>query len=220
METATSPALEVLDFKQRDWVLIADFENRTGESALDGVLESALRRELSNSQVVNVVPRERIEDTLRLMRKTVDTPIDNAVGREICLRDGGIKALLTGWVEKLDSTYLLSVELVDPASGQSIAAASNEASGQRQILTALRSLSSWSQETLGEKLTDIREGDDQLERVTTSSLRALQLFTKAEALINTGGSSQGPAEELLRQAVEIDPEFASAYIYLPYATLN
>jgi tetratricopeptide (TPR) repeat protein len=209
-----------LDFRARDWVLITDFENRTGESALDGVVESALRRGLSDSQFVNVVPRERIEDTLRLMRKTVDTPIDKALGREICLRDQRIKAFLTGWVEKLDSTYLLSVELVDPASGQSIAAASNEAAGQGQVLSAVRSLSTWSRETLGEKLTDIRESEEQLERVTTPSLRALQLFSKAEALVNTGGSSQGPAEELLRQAVAIDPEFASAHIYLAYATLN
>ena len=215
-----SPRTAMLDFQERDWVLIADFENRTGESSFDGVLKQALQRELANSQFVNIVPRDRIEDTLRLMRKPLDTPIDSDVATEICLRDGGIKVLITGRVEYLDSTYLLSVEVIDPVAAQSIAATSEEASGQGQILSAVRSLSSWSRETIREKLTDIGESDEQLERVTTPSLRALQLFTKAEALVNTGGSSQGPAEELLGQAVEIDPEFASAHIYLAYATLN
>ena len=207
-----------LNFQQRDWVLIADFENRTGESVFDGVLESALRREISNSQFVNVVPRERIEDTLELMRKPLDTGIDPEVGREICLRDGGIKALLTGRVEKVDSTYLLSVELVDPSTGQTIAATSEEAGGQSEILTTLRVLSSWSRETLGEKLTEIRESEEQLEKVSTPSLRALQLFTKADALISQGRSDL--SEELLKQAVAIDPEFASAHIFLAWAIRN
>ena len=219
-ELGPSPDLTVLDFQQRDWVLIADFENRTGESVLDDVLESALRREISNSQFVNVVPRERIEDTLELMRKPLDTGIDPEVAREICLRDGGIKALLTGRVEKLDSTYLLSVELVDPSTGQTIAATSEEATGQGEVLTTLSRLSRWSRETLGEKLTDIRESEEQLERVTTPSLRALRLLTKAGALIISGRSGQGPAEKLLKQAVDIDPEFASAHIFLAHAIRN
>ena len=216
--TDSSPAQGDLSFQERDWVLIADFENRTGEAVFDGTLEYALERELTNSQFVNVVPRERIEDILQLMRKPLDTPIDQALGREICLRDGGIKALLTGRVEKLDSTYLLSVQVVDPSQGQAIASASEEATGQGQVLTALRSLSNWSREILGEKLVPIRQSNEKLERVTTPFLRALQLFTKAEALIGQGESDV--AEELLRQAVDIDPEFASAHIYLAHAIRN
>ncbi len=209
---------EILNFQKRDWVLIADFDNRTGESVFDGVLESALRREIANSRFVNVVPRERIEDTLRLMRKPLDTRIDPEVAREISLRDGGIKALLTGRVEKLDSTYLLSIELIDPTTGQGIAATSEEAAGQSEVLSTLRFLSSWSRETLGEKLSDIQASEEQLEKVTTPSLQAVQLFTEARTLLDRGpaGARQGPTEEFLRQAVEIDPEFASAYIWLAW----
>ena len=209
---------EALSFQQRDWVLIADFDNRTGETAFDGVLEHALRREIANSQFVNVVPRERIEDTLLLMRKPLDTRINPAVAREISLRDGGISALLTGRVEKLDSTYLLSVELVDPTTAQPIAATSKEAAGEGQVLSAVRLLSNWSREALGEKLALIQESAAKLEKVTTPSLRALQLFSKADDLI--GQFRHNLAEELLKQAVDIDPEFASAHIYLAHAIRN
>ena len=54
-----------LPFAERDWVLVTSFENRTGEAALDGTLEHALERELSNSRFVNVVSRERIMEVLR-----------------------------------------------------------------------------------------------------------------------------------------------------------
>jgi hypothetical protein len=104
----------VLPFAERDWVLIADFENRTGKEVLDGTLEYALERELSNSRFVNVAPRERINDVLELMKRPLDTSIDAAMGREVSLRDGGIRALITGRVEKLDTTYVLSAVLVNP----------------------------------------------------------------------------------------------------------
>ena len=219
MYIGSSPNPEGLSFHQRDWVLIADFENRTGEAVFDGVLESALRREIANSQFVNVVPRERINDTLQLMRKPLDIPIDSEVGREISLRDGGIRALLTGRVEKVDSTYLLSIELIDPTQGQLIGATSEEAAGEGQVLSALVSLSNWTRENLGERLELVEESAAKLEKVTTPSLRALQLFTKGEALISQS-SQQTLAEELLKQALEIDPEFASAHIYLAWAVHN
>ena len=206
--------------QDRDWVLITDFENRTGETVFDEVLEHALEREISNSQFVNVVPRERIEDTLQLMRKPLDTLIDRTLGREICLRDGGIKALLTGRVEKLDSTYLLSVQVVDPSQGHVVASASEEASGQKQVLSALRSLSDWARENLGEKLALIQESERKLEKAATPSLRAVQLYTDARTLFDRGPIGFGPAEQLLRQALEIDSEFASAYIWLAWTLKN
>ena len=51
----------------------------------------------------------------------------------------------------------------------------------------------------------------------TSSPQALELFKKAEALMIEGRSGQGPAEELLKQAIAKDPEFASAHIFLARA---
>ena len=131
---------------------------------------------------------------------------------------GGAKALLTGRVEKLDSTYLLSIELIDPTTGQSIAATSEEAAGQSRVLSVVRSLSNWGREALGEKLALVQHNNEQLERVTTPSLPALQLFTTADASISQGRSDL--AEELLKQAVDIDPGFASAHMHLAHAIRN
>ncbi|MEP6801436.1 MAG: hypothetical protein ABJC07_05835, partial [Acidobacteriota bacterium] len=103
----SAASLRPLPFKARDWVLVTRFENRTGRPIFDGTLEAALERELRNSRYLNVVPRERINDALTLMRKPDDTRIDAALGREICLRDGDIRALVTGRIEKLDSKFLL-----------------------------------------------------------------------------------------------------------------
>ena len=213
-----TPSARSLPFEERDWVLIATFENRTGEEIFDGTAEAALGRELTNSSFVNVVPRPRIADALRLMRKPPETRVDAAIGREVSLRDGEIRALVTGRVEKLGAGYLVSAELVDPKDGVVVASLSEEAAGREAVLAAVRRLSSQVRETLGEELSGIERSAEDLVKVTTPSLRALHLYTKADAVI--AGPNDPAAEELLRQAVIEDPEFASAWIHLALAIRN
>ena len=203
-----------LEFEERDWVLIADFENQTGGAIAAGTVEYALAQALGESRFVNVVPRARVVDTLGLMRQPPETAVDAAVGREIALRDGGIRALLTGRVDKLDSTYALSAVLVEPATGRTVASVREEAAGDSEFLPAVHRLSNWVRARLGEALADI-ERSARLEKVTTPSLSALQLFSEADALIGYGGKND-VAEGLLRQAVAEDPDFASGYMHLAW----
>ena len=215
------PPNATVPFQERDWVLITSFDNRTGEPLFDGTIESALERELSASRFVNVISPERAGDVLRLMRKAPETKIDQALGREVCLRDGGIRALLAGRVEKLGTTWVMSVSLVDPFHNQTVASTSEEAANQESLWPAIRRLSNWTRETLGESLRSIQQSSQALEKVTTPSLRALQLYTQAMALVNEASESQaGAAELVLRQALTEDPEFASAYIMLAHVLRN
>jgi DNA-binding winged helix-turn-helix (wHTH) protein len=172
------PPKKPLNFGPRDSVLITSFDNRTGNPVFDGTLEHALERELSNSQFVSVVPHERTDDVLQLMRKPLDTKIDAALGREICLRDGGIRALLTGRVEKLGTTYVLSAQLVNPADGLTVASMSEEDRDDSQIVAAVRRLSNRVRETLGEKRALVQQSDRRMEKVTTPSLQACSYTPK------------------------------------------
>jgi tetratricopeptide (TPR) repeat protein len=209
-----------LPFQARDWVLLAGFENRTGEPLFDGTLDYALARELSNSRHVTVVPRERIADALRLMRKPPDTKLDSELAREVCLRDGEIHALLTGRIEKIGPKYVFSVELRDPKPGTTLAGFSEESARAEGSLAAIRRISDRIRAALGEAPASGDRERPSLAKVTTSNLRALQLYSQADRLMGSVNDSQGGAEELLRQAVAEDPSFASAYIHLAHAINN
>lgn len=202
-------------FETWDWVLITRFENRTGETVLDGTLEYALERELGNSSYVKVVPRERVNDALRLMKVTPDTPIDEHIGREISLRDGAIRVLIMGRIEKLGDTYALSVALMNPADGVKLAGFAAEASGQTEILPRVAQLARDVRQALGEEVSSIRQSEKALAKVTTPSLEALKLYSEAEAMM-AGGPQRKRALPLLEQAVRIDPDFASAHLLLWY----
>ena len=212
--TAHKPA--EVHSQMREWVLVSQFDNRTGEPALEDVASFALKLELSDSQSVKVVPAERVQELLRLMKKAPGARIDAVVGREICLRDGTIHLLITGRLEKLGTHYLLSVLLVDPATGVSVRGFSEEASSQAEVLSSVRQLSNRVRERLGEALPLVHRDIQRLEPVTTPSLRALRLYSEAA----TSAVDGAHAEELLRAAVNEDPQFASAYIDLASALIN
>ncbi len=207
-----------LPFAERDAVLITAFENRTGDEIFDGTLEGALARQLANSTFVTVATLPRIRDTLALMGLPDNAEVDTSTGREIALRDGGIRALIGGRIEKLGQTWVLSADLIDASDGRVVASLEEEAPHMEEVLGAIRRLASGMRELLGEEIDEIRESEEELARVATPSLRALRLYTEADALV--ARIDNAASEELLRQAIELDPDFASAHILLAYAIGN
>jgi tetratricopeptide (TPR) repeat protein len=216
--SSSAGSLRPLPFKARDWILVTSFDNRSREAVLDGTVEYVLERELANSRYVNVIPRERVGDVLRLMKKPANTRVDAALGREISVRDGGVRALLTGRTEKLGSKYLLSVNLLDPQTGVVFAGMSEVADSQSSIPGSVRQLSNHVRQVLGERIGEIPVQNAKLENVTTVSLPALQSYSQGMALVNDG--SWGAAVVLLERAVAQDPEFASAHILLAHCYAN
>ena len=214
-DRANDAAQQALSFEERDFVLIADFENRTGNQLYDGAIEAALRRELDSSGLVNVAPPRRIANALNLMRSPLTTPADRHTAQEICLRDGGIKAYLTGRIDELGSALVLNVDIIDPNEDVSIASFTEEAA-EAEIEMAARRLSKRVRQSIGEEIAQIQLSEAKLSRVTTPSLRALEHYSKADAAM-VGGTTRRAAEELLRAAIDEDPEFASAYNLLAWA---
>jgi tetratricopeptide (TPR) repeat protein len=201
-----------------DWVLITDFKNTTGDPLLGESLEYAFQLELSSSGMVRVASRPRIEDTLRLMKRSLDSPVDLSLGKEICIRDGGMNIVIDGAIEKLDSRYRLSVRIVDPFSNVSDRAQAVIVKSEAEILKATHQLSNWLRQNLGESLDEIEVDSEPLQKVTTPSLKALRLFTHQDQLQKQG--KPDAAIGLLRAAIGEDPKFAIAYAWLAWALKN
>jgi DNA-binding winged helix-turn-helix (wHTH) protein len=202
---------------EREWVIISRFENRTGESVWDGALEYLLEGEILRSRSVNVVPRERVGDVLRLMKRPVDTAFDPALAQEIALRDGAIGAILAGRIEKREEVYSLTLRVIDPANGATVSMASVDARGRDQIGQAVRELSDRVRRALGEDLA-IGEVNPPVPKVTTHSLAAFRLFSQGMLFVDQ--KKWHSAIDLLGRAVAEDPDFASAHIYLAHSYSN
>ncbi len=192
---------------ERDPVLLAEFDNRTTDEMLGSVVTDALRVDLLESQVVTLVDDALVEETLQRMGRDEASAITSGVAREVAVREG-IKAVIEGDVSSIGGGYVLSVEIVSPTDGTSLAAFRETADSESELLPAIDRLSEKLRERAGESLRDIRAGEP-LEAVTTSSLEALRMYVQAEALFDEG--SQLGAVDLLEQAVERDSTFAMAW---------
>ena len=109
-------------------------------------------------------------------------------------------------------------ELVDPADGRVVASVEEQAAGEAKVLPAIHRLGNWLRENLGEELAQVTLSDQQLEEVTTPSLRALELYTRAMEFMYLYKWTE--AEAIFRQAVVEDPEFASAHLLVFWALAN
>ena len=214
------PRKKPIPIRRQDLVLVAAIENRTGETVLDGTLEFALQRDLAESEFVSVVTPARVQDALQLMNRPPNTALIPAVAREICLRDGGIRAMLTGRIERFGERYLLTLILVDPAGGAAMRTWSQEAKSQNDLLPAVRHISDRLRRDIGEDLQRIEGPTGTLEHVTTSSLRALQLYSQAAQWMVHDLPASAVALDLLQQAVALDPDFASAHNMLAWNLKN
>ncbi len=194
----------VLD--ERDPVLLAAFENRTGDESLGAVVTDALRVDLLESQVVTLVDGGLVAEVLQRMGRP-GAALTPDVAREVAVREG-IKAVVEGEVSRAGSGYLLSARLVDPGNGRAFAAFRQTADGDDQILSAIDGLSEQLRTKAGESLRDIRAGEP-LEAVTTSSLEALRLFVRAAEAEDAGEDDR--ALDLLEDAVALDSTFAMAW---------
>lgn len=196
-------------------VMLSRFEDATGEPDLEGAYESYLEAILAPSQVVRVASRERVGDTLKLMRKpTVARPgLPDAV--EVCRRDPGIRAVVGGELRKVGNEYVLSVRLLNPVSGDVMIAKTGEATDRANLVGVLRQFAESVRLRIGD---DLPPPGDSLDKATTQSLLALKCFTDGHALGRRG--DWRAAEVFLREAIRLDPEFASAHIFLAWAVLN
>ena len=207
---------------------MASFDNQTGEAILDGTIEAALKRELEYSEYVRVAQRDRWEDVLRVLGRPIDTPLDPALAREVCLRDGSIRRLVTGRVEKTQSKYAVTFTIVDPANGAALATVTEEASSQAQLLPSVRRQALRLRGALGETNAALERSRKELELAPIPALKALSLHTKAlvqgsvrDSLTTVQSHERwAGVEGLVRDALREDPSFAHAWIMLAWALRN
>ncbi|MEK6325767.1 MAG: serine/threonine-protein kinase [Acidobacteriota bacterium] len=196
----------------KDTVLLADFVNTTGEPVFDGgTLKQGLAVQLQQSPFLNLFPDARVQQALGLMNKLPDERVTREVGREIALRQR-LKAVITGTIAKFDRNYSLTLEAINSQTGETIALTQVETEGKDQVLKALSQAATQLREKLGESLSSIQRFDKPLEEATTSKLEAFQAYALGYELSISGRLME--AIPIFERAVEIDPDFATAYSML------
>jgi len=194
-----------------DVILLASFVNKTGDPIFDNSLDKALEVKLTESPFLSLFPEADVRQTMRTMRHDPNERVTPELGIEICKRQG-LKAVVVPEIAAVGSRYLITLEAIDARNQKSIARRQEEAETKDQVIAALGKAGSQLRRRLGESLSSLEKYDAPLDLATTSSLEALQAYRTGQTLYRSGKRRE--AIPFFERAVELDPQFCSAYSML------
>jgi serine/threonine-protein kinase len=185
----------------RPALAVAPFDDRTGDPAaawLSTGVPGMIVTALAQTPGVDVIGTERLDASFRALERA---PTDRSAIGEVA-RHAGAGAVLVGSLFKVDEGFRLEVQVQDVHSGRVVAAGAARGPDvfaivddlTRQVRTALD--------------VTARPAGRPLRDVTTGSLEAYELYTKAQqARHNNRGDD---ARTLFEEALRIDPSFTLA----------
>jgi len=191
---------------EKDTVVLADFENKTGDPVFDDALKQALAVQLGQSPFLNILSDRKVEETLHLMGRTSNERVTRDMARELCVRTGS-KAIILGSISNLGGQYVIGVDGVGCNTGDTLAKEQEEAATKQDVLKALGQAAASMRGKLGESLATIQKFDVPVE-ATTASLEALKAFSMGITTFRTKGNAE--AIPFYKRAIELDPKFAVA----------
>jgi len=201
--------------KVENSIAVISFENQTGDKAYDYLqkaIPNLLITSLEQTGELYVVTWERMSDLLEQMGKKDVETINRNLGFQLCRREG-VEAIVLGSFVKAENMFATDVKVLDVETKKMLKSASSKGIGVDSILnTQIDELSKEITEGIGLAREKTEPAQAGITDVTTSSMEAYKYFM--QGVENTRKFYYEDAVGFFEKAVELDPDFASAYGYL------
>lgn len=187
-------------------LLIADFDNKTGDPVFDGTLEPMLGIALEGAPFISSYNRGEARKTAGLLQPGA-TRLDGPLARLVAEREG-VSAVVSGSIAHDGSGYKVDVIALDASSGKTIVTEETRASNKQDVLTAASQLAEKLRRGLGDSSAP-SGGALAAETFSASSLDAAHAYAVGQDLQQKGKWVDAIAA--YSQAVKLDPNFGRAY---------
>ena len=162
----------------KDTIVLADFENKTGDPVFDDTLRQGLSVQLQQSPFLSLISDQQIQQTLALMGQAKDARLTAEIAQQVCERTASA-AVLDGSIASLGSQYVLGLRARNCSTGSILAQEQIQAARREDVLNALSEIVRRLRPRLGESLATVEKHSTPLVDVTTSSLEALKAYSTA-----------------------------------------
>lgn len=194
-------------------VMIADFNNHTGDSVFNGTLESTLKLALEGASFISAYDRTRMRD---LGLKALPGPLDDAKAQEIAASQG-LNIVVSGSVDRRGAEYQLTARAIQTVTGKVLTTTEATAPNKDQILFAVTKLGSSVRKALGDVTSESSQRLS-METLSASNLEAVHEYAAGLDTLSAGKFADAQAH--LSKAVELDPNFGMAYTIMASAARN
>ena len=191
-----------------DTILVAEFENKTGDEVFDGSMTAALRAALVQTPFLNILTPEKADRVLKDLGRSDREPLTYDRAREVCAKTNSA-AVITGSIADDGNSYKLVLKAVRCDTGVVIASSESVADQLGLVVKQLGLAAFTLRRQLGESPKTLQDFNDPLEIATTSSVPALK-----EVVLAMAAKDLPQSIDHLRRAIERDDNFATAYVNL------
>jgi serine/threonine protein kinase/tetratricopeptide (TPR) repeat protein len=199
---------------EKDTIVLADFDNKTGDPVFDDTLRQGLAVELGQSPFLTLISDRKVQQTLALMGQLKGTRLTSELAQQICERTASA-LVLEGSIARVGSQYVLGLRAKSCGAGDILDQDQAVAASGEDVLNSLSEMSRRFRTRVGESLATVEKHSMPLPSATTTSLEALKAYSTALKLQLTAGNDA--CIPSYRRAIEIDPQFAMAYANLGLA---
>jgi tetratricopeptide (TPR) repeat protein/tRNA A-37 threonylcarbamoyl transferase component Bud32 len=175
------------------------------------MVTSLLITDLSESQYMRVMSRQRLYDILKLMGKEDIKVIDMTVATEVAEK-AGVKFIMTGSILQTEPVMVITAEISEAASGKIIASERVTGGEGEDLFAVVDRLSAQAKLDLSLPEEARTEPDRSVADVTTHSPEAYRHYLEGMDYLRKVYNAE--AEESFQKALEYDSTFAMAYFRL------
>ena len=194
-------------------VLIADFQNKTGDATFDKALEPMMKLALEGAGFISAYDRAGIRRTLGVRPPD---KLDERAAQEIAVKQG-LGVVLSGSVDRQGSRYGVSVKATQAVTGNVIASATERASSKDKVLGVATSLASKVREALGDDTSDSAKRFA-MDTLSATSLEVVREYAGAMEALSRSKNSE--ALQGFSKAATLDPNFGLAHAGMAIASRN
>ena len=193
----------------KDTIVLADFDNRTGDPVFDDTLRQGLSVELQQSPFLSLIPDRQVLQQLALMGQPKEARLTPEVAQQICERTASAM-VLEGSIASLGSQYVLGLRARNCDTGNTVDEEQVQVARREDVLNALSQVARKFRTRAGESQATVEKHSTPLAEATTPSLEALKAYSTGMRGLNASANIAAAIPFFLR-AVEIDPQFAMAH---------
>ena len=201
---------------EREKILVAEIENKTGDAVFDETIRTALMLHFAQSEFLDILTDRKVHSFLAIMSKTGE-PLAGDVALEVAQR-ASCGAVVTGSIFAVGEDYVIGLQALHPVSGDVLVTEQARAHGKATVLAAIDRAAIGLRTNLGESLAAVQELSRGIEVIATKSLEALKAYTVGRKEWFHHGEATAKPHYL--RAIQLDPDFASAYSALALICLN
>jgi tetratricopeptide (TPR) repeat protein len=198
-------------------IVVGEFTASPGDAGTAAALREALVVQLQQTPFLTVFPRSRVGETLKLMGHPPDAALSSRLAREVAVRQG-VPAWVSGSVTASGAGHRLVLTATRSQTGELLARETVDVPERDALVGGLGRAALQLRARLGESRASLEQFSTPVDHATTGSLDAMKAYALGLQQGNAG--EYALAASLFQRAVQIDPDFAMAWLALAREELN